>query len=264
MLIAQLSDTHIRPAGHLYQDVVDSNRMFVEALEHLHGLDRRPDLIVLTGDLVDEGLPDEYVEVRHLLDRTDIPYLVIPGNHDNREHFRAAFADQAYLPAEGPLHYCIDDHAVRIVALDSCVPDKHHGHVDSAGLDWLSRTLESDTRKPTMLMLHHPPFVTGIPYMDMYGCVEAGSLAAVVERFGNVEIVLCGHVHRPMLRRWAGTVICACPSTTTEIALQLDPLAPPWSYVGPRACMLHLFHEQHGLVTHTSQIGQFSGPYPFA
>jgi hypothetical protein len=179
MLIAQLSDTHIWPAGHLYQDVVDSNRMFVEALEHLHGLDRRPDLIVLTGDLVDEGLPDEYVGVRHLLDRTDIPYLVIPGNHDNREHFRAAFADQAYLPAEGPLHYCIDDHAVRIVALDSCVPDKHHGHVDHAGLEWLSRALERDTRKPTMLMLHHPPFVA---VKARAGAMWAARLAGLVAR----------------------------------------------------------------------------------
>ena len=52
MLIAQLSDPHVREAGVLYQDVVDSNRMFAEALAHLHALDRRPDLIVLTGDSV--------------------------------------------------------------------------------------------------------------------------------------------------------------------------------------------------------------------
>ncbi len=106
--------------------------------------------------------------------------------------------------------------------------------------------------------------MTGIPYMDKYGCLESGRLATVVERFSNVEIVLCGHVHRPMVRRWAGTVACACPSTTTEIALQLNPLASPQSYVGPRACMLHLFREEDGLVSHSSQIGKFTGPYPFA
>jgi hypothetical protein len=79
-----------------------------------------------------------------------------------------------------------------------------------------------------------------------------------------VELVLCGHVHRQMLRRWAGTVACTCPSTTTEIALQLHPLAHPRSYFGPRGCMRHLFQEEHGFVRHVSQIGKFTGPYPFA
>ncbi len=264
MLIAQLSDTHIRPAGHLYQGVVDSNQMFTEALDHLDGLDRRPDLILLTGDLVDSGKPEEYAQARRLLSRTDIPYLVIPGNHDHRDNFRAAFADRHYLPARGPLHYCVDDYPVRIIGLDSCVLDEHHGHIDDAGLRWLAHVLGQDTRKPTIVMMHHPPFVTGIPYLDKYGCVGSGDLAAVVARFSNVEIVLCGHVHRQMLRRWAGTVACACPSTTTEIALQLDPLARPQSYVGPRSCMLHLFHAEHGVVSHASQIGKFRGPYPFA
>ncbi len=59
MLIAQLSDVHVRPRGRRYKDVVDSNRMFAEAIAHVQSLDRRPDLVVLTGDLVDEGHPDE-------------------------------------------------------------------------------------------------------------------------------------------------------------------------------------------------------------
>jgi len=238
--------------------------MFIEALDHLYCLDRRPDLILLTGDLVDFGMPDEYREARKLLSRLDIPYLVIPGNHDHRENLRAAFADHSYLPAEGPLHYCVDDYPVRIVGLDSCVTDKHHGHIDDVGLRWLADLLEEDAQKPTIIMLHHPPFVTGIPYMDKYGYFESARLAAVVEQFSNVEIVLCGHVHRQILRRWAGTVACACPSTATEIALQLDPLARPQSHVGPRTCMLHLFRDGHGFVSHASQIGKFIGPYPFA
>jgi len=113
-------------------------------------------------------------------------------------------------------------------------------------------------------MLHHPPFVSGIPYMDEYRYFEEGGLRAVIERFDNVEMVLCGHVHRSMLKRWANTVVCACPSTATEIDLRLLTSAEPASHVGPRACMLHLWNERDGLVSHTSQIGHFEGPYPFA
>ncbi|XAH23937.1 phosphodiesterase [Xylophilus sp. GW821-FHT01B05] len=264
MLIAQLSDMHVRPAGQLYQGVVDSNRMFQEAIAHLYQLDRRPDLVLLTGDLVDMGDAAEYAMVRTLLAGLDIPYLVIPGNHDEREAFRTAFADHAYLPAAGPLHYCVDSYPVRIIGLDSCVPGKHHGHIDAAGLDWLQATLAADPGKPTVVMLHHPPFVSGIPYMDSYRYFEAAALERVLRGFGNVELVLCGHVHRPMLRRWAGSVVCACPSTTTEIALRLAPGAQPASYLGPPACMLHLWDPAQGMLSHTSYIGAFEGPFAFA
>lgn len=263
MLIAQLSDPHVREAGVLYQGVVDSNRMFAEALAHLETLDRRPDLIVLTGDLVDHGRPAEYQEMRRML-ATTIPWLAMAGNHDEREAFRAAFHDQAYLPRAGALHFCVDDYPVRIVAVDSCIPGLHHGLVDAAALAWLDATLAREPAKPTVLMLHHPPFMSGIPYMDDYRCIETEGLEAVVRAHPQVERVLCGHVHRSMLRRWAGTVVCTAPSTTTEICLQLRPDAPPASVVGPAGCMLHLWDPVHGMVSHVSHIGRFEGPYPFA
>jgi len=263
VLIAQLSDIHVRPKGQLYKGVADSNRMLGDAIKHLHGLDRRPDLVLLTGDLVDEGHPDEYAVALEVLGELTIPYLVMPGNHDHRDNFRAAFANHSYLPAHGPLHYCVDDHPVRIVALDSCQPGFHHGHIDPAGLSWLQSTLEADRQKPTVVVVHHPPFVSGIPYLDEYRCVDSGPLEALLSSFSNVEAVLCGDVHRPMVRRWAGTVVCACPSTTTEIALQLSPEAEPQSYMGPPACMLHLWDGVQGLVSHTSYIGKYPGPYPF-
>ncbi|BBY29992.1 phosphodiesterase [Mycolicibacterium sediminis] len=263
MLIAQLSDLHVCPHGMLYHGVVDSNGALVDAIDHLLAMDRRPDLVLLTGDLVDEGRPEEYEYLREILLRLTIPFLLIPGNHDDRENLRTAFSDHRYLPAHGPLHYCVDDHPVRIIGLDSTVPGSHHGHVDPDGLTWLADTLAANTTKPTLLMLHHPPIVSGIDVMDQYRYVDGAGLRAVVERVGNVEIVLCGHVHRSMLTRWADTVLCACPSTVTEIDLRLSAGASPSSHAGPRGCMLHLWNERHGLVSHTSQIGVFDGPYPF-
>jgi len=264
MLIAQISDPHVRPAGFLYQGVVDSNGMFEQALKHIAALNPRPDLLLLTGDLVDEGRAEEYMELRRLLSQCVVPFRVIPGNHDDREQFRAAFSDQQYLPRGGALHYCLDEFDVRIVALDSCVPNRHHGNLDAQGLEWLERTLDADGLKPTLLMLHHPPFVSGIPYLDSYRFLEPAPLEALLRRFTNIELVVCGHVHRTMWRRWAGTIVCACPSTTTEIALQLHADAPPLSFVGPRGCLLHRWTPGDGIVTHLSNIGDSAGPYPFA
>lgn len=266
MLIAQLSDPHVRPRGELYQGVVDSNAALREAIAHLHALDRRPDLVLVTGDLVDHGQPDEYAMARELLDTLAPPYLVIPGNHDDREALRAAFADHAYLPRTGPLHYVVEAPPLRLIGLDSCVPGRHHGHIDDAGLRWLADTLAAAPSTPTLVMLHHPPFRSGIPYMDPYRYLDPGPLAAVIAAHRQVEAVLCGHVHRLMLRRWAGTVVCACPSTVTEIDLQLRPDAPSSSHAGPRGCLLHLWDEREGLITHVSAIGpgRYEGPFGFA
>jgi 3',5'-cyclic AMP phosphodiesterase CpdA len=263
MLIAQLSDIHVRPRGQLYKGLVDSNAMLCDALAHLEQLERRPDLVLFTGDLVDHGQPEEYAELRRLLTALTLPYLVLPGNHDQRDNLRAAFADHRYLPADGALHYCVDEHPLRIVALDSSVPGQHHGELSADALRWLRATLAANRDKPTLVLVHHPPFVSGIPYLDEYRLFEPEPLAAVLQAFSNIEAVLCGHVHRSMMRRWAGTVVAACPSTTTEIALQLSRNAVPKSYRGPAACLLHLWEPAHGLVSHTSYIGQYPGPYPF-
>jgi 3',5'-cyclic-AMP phosphodiesterase len=263
MLIAQISDPHIRPAGELYKGVVDSNHLLLAAIEHLNAFDRKPDLVLLTGDLVDYGQPDEYANAVRLLGTLTIPYLVMPGNHDQRGALRQAFSSHAYLPKQGPMHFCIDEHPVRIVALDSTVPGKHHGHLDSRALTWLQATLAADRVKPTIVVLHHPPFVSGIGYLDEYNYGDHNALKPVLSAFDNIEAVLCGHVHRSMVKRWAGTLVYACPSTATQIALQLAPQAQPKSYVGPSACLLHLWTPADGLVSHTSYIGDYPGPYPF-
>jgi 3',5'-cyclic-AMP phosphodiesterase len=263
MLIAQISDIHVCSEGQLYKGVANSNQMLIDAIDHLHKLDVRPDLVLVTGDLVDEGRIEEYAMAVTLLNRLQIPYFVMPGNHDHRENLVAAFAKHHYLPRRGPLHYCVDDYPVRIVALDCCPPGQHFGAIDQAGLNWLETTLGTHTDRPTLILMHHPPFASGIGYLDEYRYLNPEPLKAIIERYRNIDAILVGHVHRSMVNRWAGTVVLSCPSTTTEIALQLRPDAKPQSFIGPPACMLHYWKNGQGLVSHTSHIGQYDGPFNF-
>ena len=103
-----------------------------------------------------------------------------------------------------------------------------------------------------------------IPWLDKYRYLEPDPLEAVIAGFDNVDLVVCGHVHRPMQRRWARTIVSSCPSTTTEIALQLQPAARSQSFVGPRGCLLHLWDAGQPPISHLSHIGTFAGPHPFA
>lgn len=265
MWIAQLSDTHIRPPGVLYQGIVDSNAMAAAAIALINALQPAPDLVLLSGDIVDQGQPAEYAMAGRLLAALKAPLRLIPGNHDEREACRAAFRGHAYLPAAGPFHY-VDDRSgpVRIVALDVTLPGLHHGDIDDVALGWLEAALAAERDRPTLLMMHQPPFDSGVPYLDKYGCRGGERLAAVIARYPAVERIVCGHVHRQMQLRFAGTLLCTAPSTTTAIALRPYAGAAPASFLEPPGILLHHWTPGTGMVTHSLPVGDFAGPFPFA
>lgn len=264
MLIAQLSDPHVCGEKILYQGLVDSNAMLAAAVRHLNALSPAPDVVILTGDVTENGTLEEYANSRKLLSEIKQPLIVIPGNHDQRDAFRAGFSDKDYLPKAGPIHFAVSGLGdVRIVALDVTVPGAHHGDIDDTAIAWLETCLAEEPDRPTILMLHQPPFRSGIPYLDQYRCFGAERLEGLLQSYNNVELVVCGHVHRFMVRRFAGTVICTAPSTTTSIALRLAADAEPASFIEPPALLLHHWSANSGLTTHYVPIGQFPGPYDF-
>jgi 3',5'-cyclic-AMP phosphodiesterase len=264
MLIAQLSDPHLRPQGQLYQGLVDSNGMFEAAIRHLNSLDPAPDLVLLSGDLTEQGTQAEYQFAHTVLSSIRQPLIVIPGNHDDREGFRSCFSDHAHIPRTGPLHFAVGHYgALRIVALDVTVPGKHHGDLDDDACRWLDQTLAAEPQRPTMLMMHHHPFQSGIAYMDKYNCRGFERLESIIQQYDNVERIVCGHIHRFMQLRFGGTMLVTAPSTTTAIALRLDPSASGASFVEPPAMLLHHWEAGRPLITHLVPIGSFAGPMPF-
>ena len=264
MWIAQISDPHLRPTGESYKGAVDSNAALATAIAQINRLDPVPDLVLLTGDIVDEGRPEEYAMARDLLVAVTPKLLLIPGNHDEPTALRAAFAGHAYLPAHGPLNY-VDDHCgpVRIVALDVTVPGKHHGELTDASLAWLDAVLAQQPTRPTIVMMHQPPLVCGVPYLDAYRFMGGERLATLLSRHSQVERLLCGHVHRQMQMRFGGTLLMTAPSIATAIALRPHANATPASFLEPPGFLLH--HWRDGsMLTHHVPIGRFPGPFPFA
>lgn len=264
MLIAQISDTHIKPAGKLAYRVVDTAGCLARCVEHLLALAPRPDVVLATGDMVDAGRPDEYRQLRQLLAPLPMPVFLIPGNHDDREALAGAFPDHEYLPKDGRyLQYVVEGYPVRLVGLDTLVPGEPGGLMDGERLAWLDARLAEAPDRPTVLFMHHPPFATGIRPMDEQGLDGAEAMREVVGRHPQVERVLCGHIHRPIQVRWAGTVASTAPSPAHQVVLDLRPDAPDTFALEPPACQLHLWRPDAGLVSHTSYVGTFPGPYPF-
>jgi 3',5'-cyclic AMP phosphodiesterase CpdA len=265
MWIAQISDPHVRPAGTLYQGVTDANAALAAAVRQVNRLRPLPDLVLLTGDVTDNGTQAEYDAALAILAALRPRLLAIPGNHDDRDGFRQAFADQADLPPGGPVCYVHDASGpVRIIALDVTVPGRHHGEITDAALSWLHTALAADPDRPAVIMMHQQPFACGVPYLDKYRCFGAERLEQVVSLNKSVQRVLCGHVHRHMQQLFGGTLLCAAPSTVTAIALRPFDGADPASYLEPPGFLLHHWRPEGGMLTHAVPVGDFAGPFPFA
>jgi 3',5'-cyclic AMP phosphodiesterase CpdA len=263
LVIAQISDTHIKPEGRLAYDRVDTAAALATCVAAINRLDPKPDLVLATGDLVDAGRRDEYERLRALLDALDMPVYLIPGNHDDREAMRAVFPDHRYLGADGFIQYTLEDWPIRLVALDTLVPGKGGGELCDERLAWLDRTLGAAPAQPTIVFLHHPPFRTHIPGMDNFGLEGTEGLRRVIARHAQVERLLCGHLHRPIEARFAGTIASTCPSPAHQIHLDMRPGGLFGYILEPPGFQLHVFADGHPLVTHTVPIGDWPGPYPF-
>jgi len=263
MLIAQISDLHIKPPGVKMRDRVDTALHLERAVQHILALDERPDIVIATGDLVDRGKPEEYAQLRELLAPLPMPVHVVPGNHDSRDMLRAAFPEQERLLDTEFVQYVLDNYPVRLIALDTWMPDVIHGELCDARLDWLQRKLgESD--RPTILFMHHPPFACGLAGMDKVRLNRgAERLAELVRANPQIERVLCGHVHRPVQVRWAGTIASIGPSTAHQVTLDLKPDTAASYIMEPPAIALHRWSDG-ALISHLSYVGEFDGPYPFS
>jgi 3',5'-cyclic AMP phosphodiesterase CpdA len=263
MLLAQISDMHVKAPGQLLYGRIDTRGFLERAVARLASLDPKPDAVIATGDLVDSGSVEEYRLLAELLAPLDLPLYLVPGNHDRRDGLRAVFGDRPWMPAEGFVQYAVEAGPLRLVGLDTLVEGKGHGALCDERLDWLeARLAESD--RPTVVFMHHPPFDCGIEAFDAMRLDEGSErLAAIVGRHRHVERVLCGHVHRAIQVRWAGTLAAVAPSTAHQATLDLRPGARMSLTMEPPGVMLHAWTPAGGLVSHTLPVGTWRGPEPF-
>ena len=245
MLIAQISDTHIlvpepdHPAAELRGDclrrtVVDINQ-------------QQPDAVIFTGDTVQHGHPEEYARLRELLAPLEAPLYLVPGNRDARNEMRAAFSDYCYLSATGKfLHYVIEDYDTRLVGIDSTLAGERKGRFCETRQSWLDKTLRAQPDRPTLLFIHHPPFDVGDHYVGGYRRPkEAAALEVIVSRQPQVIGILCGHVHWPVERIWAGTEARIMPSIAVDVRKGIEETEAR----GRPVYALHRLSQETGLVS---------------
>lgn len=251
MIIAQISDTHIlaraseHPAAQLRADCL---RRCIADINH-----QQTDAVIFTGDTVQHGQPEEYAHLRELLAPLDAPLYLIPGNRDNNDALRTAFGDKSYLPRNGDfLHYVIEEHAGRLVAIDSTSPGERKGVFCPQRQAWLEAVLGERANVRTLLFIHHPPFDIDDHYIGGYRRPEeAAALADVVSRHPQVEGLVCGHVHCQVNRNWGGTVASVMPSVAADLRKGVDETEARQQPI----YLLHRLSDEAGIVSQQRRVG---------
>lgn len=257
MLIAQITDCHVVSTGELVADRVDSAAALEEAVRRINALPDPPALVVGTGDLVNDERADQYDRFQEIVAGLAAPFVPVPGNHDDRSELRARFAD--VLPAGGPddpIDHVLDVGALRLAFVDTQVRGSVAGAISAEQVAWLDDALGAAPDRPTIVFQHHPPFETGIGFMDRESFTGGEALAAMLARHGHVELVSCGHLHRAIVHRFGGTVACTWPSTC--VSLELGFGEAPIRYTDePNGFVLHHWRPAVGVRSHLVPVGSY-------
>ncbi|MBC7304597.1 MAG: phosphodiesterase [Nocardia sp.] len=242
ILAAQLSDTHF--------DLSARNAERVEAvMGYLADLPRRPDVILVTGDITDSGTVEQYAQARAAL-QADIPLYLLPGNHDDRTNFRTALLGEPASTA--PINRVHRVGALTVIMLDSSIPGEPAGLLGEDTFDWLRATLAETPDGPILVALHHPPKRVYSPVVDVIALADPGRLAAVVAGDPRIVGIVTGHAHSPIATVFAGKPMISCPSTASVLGGEWE-VTPPhrvMDYAPDPAIALHVIDENFGLTTH--------------
>ena len=218
MRILHISDFHLPSRLDKQVNGVSPFGNLKKALAAARRQSPKPDLVVLGGDVFEDGDKGDYPAVFGLFNELQVPVHTVPGNHDHLPTLRKA---QGTGPGAGSGgYYSFDQGGHHLVILNSAVPGKPHGRLDEGQLLWLNADLHEHRNKPVLLFLHHPPFDSGVPWLDKIRLLNADSFWEVIPPFSsNIRGIFAAHLH---------VALCSCRRQT----LLATPPATCWQYEG--------------------------------
>ena len=144
----------------------------VLCMDHMNQHLPKPDLVLVTGDITSTGRAEEFNHAANLLNRFEMHFYVIPGNHDDRDIFRSTFGKQECpVESEGKIDYVIEDSDLRLIVLDSSLPGSPGGEITEAQASWLDARLNEKLTQPAVIFMHHLPIKCSILETDVDGFI---------------------------------------------------------------------------------------------
>ncbi|MFN4336635.1 MAG: metallophosphoesterase family protein [Candidatus Nitrosocaldus sp.] len=201
MLLIQLSDLHV--SNGFRRDMLE------QAIDEVNSL--APDIIVITGDITENGILQEYEKVRSYINMLRCKNIImLSGNHDYRNTgyllFKRFFTSKQVYE---------DDQCI-IATLSTARPDRDEGEVGYRQNLWLLNTLTaSNDRRVKIIAMHHHLIPIPDTGSDRIIVLDAGDVLQTALEAG-VNLVLCGHKHRPWIWQLGSLTIAYAGTTSSE------------------------------------------------
>ncbi|EOT0572274.1 3',5'-cyclic-AMP phosphodiesterase [Morganella morganii] len=229
--ILQITDTHLFAGETDTLLGINTLHSYHAVLDAIVKQQLPADLIVATGDLVQDQSTRAYQRFTDGIARLPAPCVWLPGNHD----YQPSMAQELAAAGISPSKQVLLGDQWQILLLDSQVQSVPHGEL-SDELIWLDNCLAQQPDRHTVVMLHHHPLASGCTWLDQHSLRNSHMLAEVLTRYQNIEGILCGHIHQDLDVMWNGIRMLATPSTCVQFKphctnFTLDTAAPGWRYL---------------------------------
>lgn len=205
--ILQLSDTHLVAAvgGLVYGHDPDVRLdLVLRACEPDLG---DVDLVVLSGDLTDDGSAAAYARLRRRIDQLGLPSIAFAGNHDDAPTL-ADYFDTPEVTTVG---------IWQVVCIDTARPGQVHGTID---VEPVAATLER-LDGPVLVGMHHPPISPSTRHT--FSLDHDAEFLELIEASPQVKAIISGHLHEPFERLLpGGAKLFGCPSTLMGVIHEGD------------------------------------------
>jgi Icc protein len=254
MKIIQVTDTHLLPPGRLLLGIDPAARL-ARAVDDIATRHADADLVVVTGDLCNDGDPEAYALLRETLAPLPCPVRLMLGNHDARPAFRKAFPDQP-CDGNGFVQSFLDTGHGRLLFLDSHEAGLLGGRYCAARRAWLGEALKGAGAQPVTVFIHHPPVPDGLAHFVNIGLHDAEAVLAPLRSHpGGVRHIVFGHLHVPL----AGTsrdgfAYSSGQACAHRFVTDPDETDPWWTDGNP--CYRIIMIDDFGFRAYAAEVGQ--------
>ncbi|OOF65507.1 3',5'-cyclic-AMP phosphodiesterase [Rodentibacter sp. Ppn85] len=240
---------------HLFKDEknellgVNTQASFAQVLKEIQQDNTEFDVILATGDLVQDSSDEGYQRFVKMVKPFGLPVFWIPGNHD----FQPKMVENLNQPPmEKAKHILLGEHW-QVLLLDSQVYGVPHGELSQHQLGLLKTTLEQYPERYTLIVFHHHLVPTNSAWLDQHNLRNSHDLFDVLAPFKNVKAILYGHIHQQVDSRWQDYQVMATPSTCIQFKADsqyfaLDETQPGWREIE--------LHSDGTIVTNVKRIRQ--------
>lgn len=230
--VVQLSDLHFStaPGGYMLRDTAET---FAAVAAQV--IADAPDLVVVTGDIANEGKPDEYAMAGAALSGLGLPVYCLPGNHDRVDAFHAYLprpgivaqrtlnvGNWLFLFGDSNAEGMVYDEADGWLDLDDRT-DLANGGLTDHEFAWLRRQLDESAQTQAMLWIHHPPAGPGMFEQPGYDA----QISELISHESPLLAIAAGHAHTGVTTEIGDLPSYFCPSTGVSIDFEAVTLMPP-------------------------------------